>query len=91
MALDLDITPIPEKRPARGLRAVFDVSALLSVAGLLVGGGMAWQKFMDHGQRLDQHEQEIAQLTQIAQTTAQNLAVLNQKVDDVQTTLKNGN
>lgn len=71
------------REPHRNFRFIVDVSAILAVAGMLVGGGMAWQRFLDDGQRLDHNDQEIEQLTQIEQQQQQTLAALSQNVADI--------
>lgn len=72
------------------IRLMVDLSAILSIAGLLIGGGMAWQKFLDDGKRLDQHDQEIAALVQIEQQQQQTMAALSQNVADIKDSLKSG-
>ena len=73
--------------PGRNFRVFVDASVLFTVAGLLIGGGMAWQRFLDDGKRLDQHDQEIATLTQIQQQQAVTNATLVQNVQDIKDSL----
>ena len=71
-------------------RLILDVSVLLTLAGLLVGGGMAWQQFLDDGKRLDGHDQEIRELTQLQQQQQQTLAALSQNVSDIKESVTQG-
>lgn len=74
--------PQPEPPPRRAWRPWLDGTIVVGLVGLIFSAGIAYKTFLDQGAHLSTHDQEIAQLTQIAQDTQKNMAVLTQRVDD---------
>lgn len=74
-----DAAPTPPHR----FRLVIDLGIVLTIIGFIFSSGVAWDQFQADGKRLDYHDQEIHELTQLQQQQQQTLAALSQNVSDI--------